>query len=84
MTFIELTVSNQIIWHGYDDKNKEIVEEITGQQPAKKTVAVSRIQSFTEKYVLVSSGFGRFAYWEYHDGYAALKSRLTQIGLHNA
>ncbi len=80
MSFIELTVSNALTWHGYDADNKEIMEETTGQTPAKKIVAVSRIQSLTEKYVLVSSGFGRYMYWEYHDGYDVIKQRLRAAG----
>jgi hypothetical protein len=79
-SFVELTLGNILVWHGYDADNKEVIEEVTGQSPAKKIVAVSRIQSLTEKYVLVSSGFGRFIYWEHHDGYEILKTRLRKAG----
>ena len=81
LAFIEVTVSNQIVWHGYDQLNQEIVEHINDQPPVRKIVAVSRIQSISEKYILVSSGFGRMAYWEYHDGYENLKRRLELAGL---
>ena len=81
LAFIEVTVSNQIVWHGYDQLNQEIVERIEGRQPERKIVAVSRIQSISAKYLLVSSGFGRYAYWQYHDGYEALKRRLELAGL---
>jgi hypothetical protein len=80
MQFIELTVSNMLVWHGFAADNKEIIEEVSGQTPAKKIVAVARIQSLTEKYVLVSSGFGRYMYWEYHDGYDIIKSKLRAAG----
>ena len=80
MAFIELTVSNTLTWHGYDANNKEIIEETTGQPKTKKIVALSRIQSLTEKYVLVSSGYGRYMYWEYHDGYEVIKQRLHAAG----
>jgi len=81
MAFIELTVSNMLVWHGYDIDNKEVMEVVDGQQPAKKIVAISRVQSLTEKYVLVSAGYGRFMYWEYHDGYNVIKDRLRTAGL---
>jgi hypothetical protein len=79
--FIEYRVSNQIVWHGYDSDKHEIIEEITDQPIVNKLLAVSRIQSITEKYVLVSSEYGRYAYWQYHDGYEKLKQRLQQAGL---
>ena len=81
LAFIEVTVSNQIVWHGYDQLNQEIVEHVNDQKPQRKIVAVSRIQSISEKYILVASGFGRLAYWEYHDGYENLKQRLEMAGL---
>lgn len=80
MSFIELTVSNMLVWHGFTPDDKEVIEEVTGQTPAKKIVAISRIQSLTEKYILVSSGFGRYMYWEYHDGYENIKQRLRAAG----
>ena len=81
MSFVEVNVSNMLVWHGYDDKNVELIEEVTSQPVAKKIIAVSRIQSLTEKYMLVSSGFGRFMYWEYDDGYNVIKERLRAAGL---
>ncbi len=81
MAFIELTVGNMLVWHGFDPANKELIEEVTDQPRSKKIVAVSRIQSLTEKYVLVASGFGRYMYWEYHDGYENVKERLRKAGL---
>jgi hypothetical protein len=80
MSFTELTVSNMVVWHGLDDDNKEIIEEVTDQPQIKKVVAVSRIQSLTEKYVLVSSAFGRLMYWEYRDGYETIKACLRKAG----
>jgi hypothetical protein len=81
LAFIEVTVSNQIVWHGYDQLHQEVVQHIDEQTPQRKIVAVSRIQSISEKYILVSSGFGRLVYWQYHDGYETLKRRLEMAGL---
>ncbi|MCO4292504.1 hypothetical protein NF867_06500 [Solitalea sp. MAHUQ-68] len=79
--FITLTVGSYLIVHGYDEHNKEIVEEVTVQSPAEKVVAVSRIQSISENYVLVTGSHGRLMYWEYTDGYANLKRKLHLAGL---
>jgi IS1 family transposase len=79
--FVELQVSDQIIWHGYDEQNEEILQHVTGQPTTSKIVALSRIQSVSETYVLVSMGFGRFAYWKYHDGYEQLRKHLQDSGL---
>ena len=50
--FIELTLGSHMISHGYDDKNKEITEEF--EIPfSKKLVALSRIKSVSEKYILI-------------------------------
>ena len=47
--FIELTFGNYIIVHGYDEKNKEVAEEIKVDNASKKVIAVSRIKSLSKK-----------------------------------
>ncbi|MCF3999132.1 hypothetical protein L2E47_56300, partial [Pseudomonas aeruginosa] len=42
---------------------------------------IERIQSISEKYLLVSASHGRVAYWEYEGGLTALRRRLEQVGL---
>jgi hypothetical protein len=81
LKFIELHLGNMLIHHGYDAENKEVMQEVVGQQPARKLVALSRVQSVTEKYVLLSSGYGRFIYWEYHDGYEKVMAIFKEAGL---
>ena len=51
MDFIELTVKNHVILHGFDNQNQEILEEVEVESAAKKLIAVHRILSVSEKYV---------------------------------
>jgi hypothetical protein len=74
--FIKITTSNYLIVHGYDADNKEIVESVKVEKPMEKIVAVSRIQSLSEQYVLVTGSHGRLMYWEYLEDYEELKLLL--------
>jgi len=80
MKFISIRVRNSLVMHGYDDNNVEIVEEIKDEQFMEKLIAVDRIQSVSEKYILVSSSHGRVLYWEYESDLATIKTRLTNAG----
>jgi hypothetical protein len=81
MNFLTLRVRTAIVVHGYDSENKEIVEEPQGEPFVEKTIALSRIQSISDKYVLVTSSHGRVMYWEYEGGMSALKERLSKAGV---
>jgi len=81
MKYISVRVRNALIMHGYTDDNKEIIEEIVDESFVEKLLLVERIQSVSEKYILVSSSHGRVMYWEYQEGFATLKSRLATAGL---
>lgn len=74
--FIELSLGSFMISHGYDENNKEIEEYITIQGFAKKLVAVNRIKSLSEKYILTDYLDGRWIYWEYKEDYEVLKEKL--------
>ena len=74
--FIEVTTGNQIILHGFDKDNKEIIEEVKVSRPVKKTIAVSRIQSISERYIMATYAFGRLVYWEYEEDYNTVLERL--------
>lgn len=50
--FIELKVRSHIISHGYDENNKEITEEVIAERFSPKAIAISRIKSLSDKYVL--------------------------------
>ena len=74
--FIEITVQNHLILHGFDEFNKEILEEVIVNTPMKKLVAIDRIQSVGEKYILISYGYDRLIYWEYKGSYKKIKEQL--------
>lgn len=81
MKFISLRVRNAIVMHGYTADNQEIVEEFSDQPFVDKLIAVERIQSVSDKYVLVTSSHGRVMYWEYEGGMPAIQQRLAAAGL---
>jgi hypothetical protein len=66
-----------MVSHGYDSKNKEILEEVAAPFSS-KLVAVSLIKSVSEKYVLTDYLDGRWIYWEYEGGFKAFKKKLTK------
>lgn len=81
MKFISLRVRNAILMHGYTADNVEIVEEFKDEAFVEKLIAVDRIQSVTEKYLLVTSSHGRVMYWEYEGSLASVRERLAVAGL---
>ncbi len=76
--FIELILGNHIISHGYDDNNKEILEDIQVENPSKKLVSIQRIKSISEKYILIDYLDDRWVYWEYDENYQSIKKILTK------
>jgi hypothetical protein len=81
MHFLTLRVRTAHIVHGYDSQNKELIEEFKDEPFVEKMIALSRIQSVSEKFVLVTSSHGRVMYWEYEGGMEALRRRLSEAGL---
>jgi hypothetical protein len=67
--------------HGYADDNSEIIDEVEDEDFVEKLIAIERIQSVSEKYILVSSSHGRVLYWEYEGNLASITTRLTNAGL---
>jgi len=79
--FIELYVKTASIVHGFDVDNNEIFEHLSEENFVKKLVAVQRIQSISEQYILVSGSHGRVMYWEYNCDMDDLLIRLRDAGL---
>lgn len=79
--FIELEVKLGIIVHGYTAENKEIEEVYQEDDYVKKIVAIDRIQSISEKYILVKSSHERVMYWEYKGTMEELKQRMLYAGI---
>ncbi|MFS4494907.1 hypothetical protein [Maribacter sp. 2308TA10-17] len=74
--YIEITLGNHMISHGYNDDNKEVTEIVRVEGFSKKVVAVSRIKSLSEKYILTNYLDGRWIYWEYEEDYETIKKLL--------
>ena len=68
-----------MITHGYDQNNKEIEERVVVDGFSKKLVAVDRIKSVSEKYILTDYLDGRWIYWEYLESYEEVKQMLTDV-----
>lgn len=79
--FIELEVKTAIITHGYDAQNKEIQELINEGDFMKKIIAIERIKSISEKYLLVTSSHNRIMYWEYKGTMSHVKQKLIDIAI---
>lgn len=80
MKYIEIEVRTALIVHGYDDENNEIEQEINEQEYMTKLVSIERIQSVSEKYLLVTASHERVMYWEYKGTLKEIKSRLERAG----
>ncbi|PKV50401.1 hypothetical protein ATE84_2458 [Aquimarina sp. MAR_2010_214] len=78
MKFIELTLKNHTILHGFDARNREVTEKVEVEEASKKIVAVSRILSISEKFILIKYAYDRIIYWEYMEDYETIKKMLVQ------
>ena len=78
MEFIELHLGSYIISHGYDKNNNEKIVHIPADNFAKKLIAVSRIKSLSEKYILTDYVDGRWIYWEYKEDFEDVKKLLNK------
>ncbi|MHA7942031.1 hypothetical protein ACJOV8_003045 [Formosa sp. 3Alg 14/1] len=76
--FIELHLGSHSIVHGFDADNKEISERVEAENFTKKTVAISRIKSVSENFILTDYMDGRLIYWEYKEDYETIKKALTK------
>ena len=68
-----------MILHGFDNQNQEILEEVEVDSVAKKLIAVHRILSVSEKYILVAYAYDRIIYWEYEESYEYVKQLLGNL-----
>lgn len=74
--FIELSLGSHVIVHGFNGANTEMTEEVKVEGFSKKIVAITRIKSISEKYILTDYADGRWIYWEYEEDYEELKKKL--------
>jgi hypothetical protein len=81
MKFISLKVRSCLVVHGYTPDNREVAERVEDGAFAEKLIAIDRIRSVSEQYVLVTGSHGRLMYWEYEGGIDAVRQQLTRSGL---
>jgi len=79
--FIELEVRTAIIIHGYDANHQEIEEKVEPAEFMKKLIALNRIKSISEQYLLVTSSHDRLMYWEYKGSMEDLKQKLLAMNV---
>lgn len=77
--FLRVSVQNYEICHGFDPENREIIERVEQPQPTTKLIAVDRILSVTEKFILTTYAFGRVIYWEYEGGLNWIEKDLREL-----
>lgn len=81
MKFILIRVRTARVVHGFDANNREVIEEVVDAPWADKLLALERLLSATQSYLLVSGSYGRVMYWEYEGGLDWLSSCLNVQGL---
>lgn len=81
MKYIQLNVKPAATVHGYDADNNTIIEEHEEGSYAPKIIAIDRIQSLTEQYLLVNGSHGRVMYWEYTEAMEEVAERLRSWDL---
>lgn len=74
--FIQIRCRGYRMIHGFDAENREIEERVGGGEWVDKIIAVSRIQSITERYIRMSYSHERIIYWEYEGGLEAIARKL--------
>ncbi len=79
--FITLNVKTAIIVHGFNEHNEELTESVTEDEFVSKMIALHRIQSISEQYLLVTGSHGRMMYWEYEGDMAGLAKRMAAADL---
>lgn len=77
MKFIKVKIKDYIIMHGFDENNKEIEVTVSVPEWSEKLIAVDRIMSVSEKFILTTYAEGRLIYWQYEGGLSALEKILS-------
>lgn len=80
MAFLRLTIGNYQIMHGFDENNQEKIEYIKVERPVVKLIAIDRIQSITDRFILTTYA-DRLIYWEYEQPLAEVMEQLVRLGL---
>lgn len=76
--FIELTLGNYIINHGYNEFGKEHKEQFSVDEPKKMLIPADTIVLVDQDYIVTTHINDRLIYWEYTNGYDYVKNKLTK------
>ena len=76
LDFYHMSLYNK---HMNDNTTPEELEHVNVEGFSKKVVAVSRIKSLSEKYILTDYLDGRWVYWEYEGAFEEVKKMLTCV-----
>ena len=79
--FITLKVKTALIVHGFNDNNEEIIESVSEDEFVPKMIALHRVQSVSEQYLLVTGSHDRMMYWEYEGDMEGLVKRMAAADL---
>ena len=75
--FIKLALKDHIIVHGFDKNNKQIEEVVSVPNFTEKIIAIDRIKSLSEKYILTDYLDGRWIYWEYKESFEFVAKKIV-------
>lgn len=74
--FIEVTLGNYSIIHGYNENNEEIRENKEVSTPKKTLLATDTILAVDETYITTSQIKNKLFIWEYQNNYQELQKEL--------
>ena len=80
--FIEITLGNYSILHGYDENNQEIRENITVNSPKKTLLATDTILSVDDEYITTSQIKNKLHFWEYSESFIDIQLELCSQKVH--
>lgn len=76
--FIEVTLDNYSILHGYDRQNQEIKEYKEATVPQKIIIATYTLLAVDEKYIITTHIINRICFGEYSNGFEEFQDKLCR------
>lgn len=69
------------VYHGYDETNTMVIEDLPSRDFVEKLIRVDRVLSFTEDYIFIECPGDVAQTWEYQGDLSSLKAKLEAAGL---
>lgn len=79
MKFLDVEVRTASVFHAYDSNNQPVSETLSEDRFVRKLLAIDRIRSISDDYLLVNGADGREMYWEYKGSIDELKVKLQNM-----